>query len=294
MTVVWRDFSALSRPILILAFEGWFDVAEAATGAVRWLANHYDADDVAGIDPEPYFDFTARRPEVKLVDGERIIEWPANDCAVARLPEHGHDLVLLAGIEPHLRWQNFCQDLIEVIRTTAAELVITLGATADAVPHSRPPLVKGSSTTAALASTLGLDRPSYQGPTGLIGVLHDRLDREHIPVISLRASVPHYVASSPNPKATLALLQHLEHVTGVPTAHSGLVRVAEAWERQVDAAVSADDEVGAYVRRLEEQNDRRLVQDLPSGEDLAAQFEQFLREQRPDEGPPPGPGPAGG
>ena len=264
MTVVWRDFSSLTRPIIILAFEGWFDVAEAATGAVRWLANHYNADDVAGIDPEPYFDFTARRPEVKLVDGERIIDWPANDCSVARLPQHGHDLVLLAGIEPHLRWQSFTQDLIEVIRTTGAELVITLGATADAVPHSRPPLVKGSSTTAALASTLGLDRPSYQGPTGLIGVLHDRLDNEQIPVISLRVSVPHYVASSPNPKATLALLRHLEHVTGVPTAHAALVRVAEAWQLQVDTAVSADVEFGSYVRSREDPHTRHLAQDLPS------------------------------
>jgi hypothetical protein len=283
MTVVWRDFSSLTRPVLILAFEGWFDVAEAATGAVRWLSNHYEADDVAGIDPEPYFDFTARRPEVKLVDGERIIEWPANDCAVARLPEHGHDLVLLAGIEPHLHWQHFTQDLIEVIRTTGAELVITLGATADAVPHTRPCTVKGSSTNPALASRLGLDRPSYQGPTGLIGVLHDRLDREEIPVISLRAAVSHYVSSSPNPKATLALLRHLEHVTGVPTAHGELVRVAEAWERQVDAAVAQDAEVSAYVSRLEEQADRRLDQAVPSGEDLAAEFEKFLREQRPDD-----------
>lgn len=283
MTVVWRDFSPLSRPFLIMAFAGWFDVAEAATGAVRWLGRHYHADDVAGIDPETYFDFTARRPVVKLVDGERIIEWPANDCGVARLPEHGHDLVLLAGIEPHLRWQSFTEDLIEVIHTTGAEMVITLGAMADAVPHSRPPLVKGSSTTAELATRLGLDRPSYQGPTGLIGVLHDRLDRESIPVISLRVAVPHYVASTPNPKATLALLQHLEHVTGVPTAHVGLARAVDAWERQVNSAVAADDEVRAYVTRLEDQADRRLDQALTSGEDLAAEFERFLREQRPEE-----------
>ena len=282
MTVVWRDFSTLSRPILILAFEGWFDVAEAATGAVRWLGQQYDADEVAGIDPEQYFDFTARRPEVKLVDGERIIEWPANDCSVARLADQQHDLVLLAGVEPHLRWQHFTDDLTEVIRKTRSELVITLGAMADAVPHTRPPLVKGSSTTAALASRLGLDRPSYQGPTGLIGVLHDHLDREGVPVISLRVAVPHYVASSPNPKATLALLQHLEHVTGVPTAHAGLVPLVESWERQVDTAVAADDEVSSYVDRLEHQADRRLDQQLSSGEDLAAEFERFLREQRPD------------
>ncbi|MEZ5262207.1 MAG: PAC2 family protein [Acidimicrobiales bacterium] len=196
MTVVWRDFSALSRPILILAFEGWFDVAEAATGAVRWLANHYDADDVAGIDPEPYFDFTARRPEVKLVDGERIIEWPANDCAVARLPEHGHDLVLLAGIEPHLRWQNFGQDLIEVIRTTAAELVITLGATADAVPHSRPPLVKGSSTTAA-GLHAGPRPAQLPGPhRSDRGAARPPRSRAH-PGDLLAGVGPHYVASSP-------------------------------------------------------------------------------------------------
>lgn len=283
MTVVWRDFSALSRPIFIVAFEGWFDVAEAATGAVQWMAKHFGADDVAGIDPEPYFDFTARRPEVKMVDGERIIEWPANDCSVARLPGIGHDLVLLAGVEPHLHWQNFTQDLVEVTRTTHAELVITLGAMADAVPHTRPPLVKGSSTNATLATRLGLDRPSYQGPTGLIGVLHDRLDREHIPVISLRVAVPHYVASSPNPKATRALLQHLQHVTGVSTAHNGLGPVSDAWEHQVSAAVAEDEEVSAYVTRLEGQIDARMTQQLPSGDDLAAEFERFLRDERPGE-----------
>jgi hypothetical protein len=282
--IVWRDFSPLSRPILIVAFEGWFDVAEAATGAVRWLANHYDADDVAGIDPEPYFDFTARRPEVHMVDGERIIVWPPNDCSAARLPEHGHDLLLLAGIEPHLRWQGFSRDLIDVIRSTDCELVITLGALADAVPHTRPPLVKGSSTNPSLAKRLGLDQPSYQGPTGLIGVFHDCLDRDDIPVISLRVAVPHYVASSPNPKATRALLEHLERVTGVPTAHGGLVKVVSAWEKQVDEAVAGDEEVSAYVRRLESQADTRLQQQrLPSGDDLAAEFERFLREQHPDE-----------
>lgn len=281
--IVWRDFSPLSRPILIVAFEGWFDVAEAATGAVRWLANRYDADDVAGIDPEPYFDFTARRPEVHLVDGERIIVWPPNDCSAARLPQHAHDLVLLAGIEPHLRWRGFSRDLIDVVRRTECEMVITLGALADAVPHTRAPLVKGSSTNPALADRMGLDQPSYQGPTGLIGVLHDALDKEAIPVISLRVAVPHYVASSPNPKATRALLEHLERVTGVPTAHEGMEKVVSAWEKQVDSAVAGDEEVSAYVRRLEHQADTRAQQQLPSGDELAAEFERFLREQRPEE-----------
>lgn len=282
MSIVWRDRAPLKRPILVVAFEGWFDVANAATDAVRWLARHYEADEMAGIDAEPYFDFTTRRPEVRIVDGERIIVWPANDCASAGLPG-SHDLVLLAGVEPHLRWRGFCDDLLEVIHETGTELVITLGALADRVPHTRPSQVKGSSTSDELASRLGLDRPSYQGPTGLIGVLHDRLDREGVPVISLRVAVPHYVATPPNPKATQALLRHLERVTGVSTSYVGLTPKVELWEEHVGSAVAADGEVSAYVRQLESQEDARLAEQLPSGDDLAAEFERFLREQRPED-----------
>ena len=299
MTVVWHDapMEGLQHPILVVAFEGWFDVARAATGAVSWLADQLGAELVSSIDPEPYFDFTARRPLVRIVGGRRTIEWPGNDCRMARdtgdvasgsdadAPGRagGHDLLLLAGVEPHLRWRSFSEDLIEIARRARAELVITLGALAEPVPHTRPHTVKGSSTNPALAARLGLDAPSYQGPTGLVGVLHDRLDHEHIPVISLRAAVPHYVTGTANPKAQRALLEHLQHVTGVATRSAGLAGAGAEWEAQVDAAVADDSEAQAYVRQLERHADQRLAQELPSGEDLAAEFEQFLREQRDEE-----------
>jgi hypothetical protein len=287
MTVVWdeKQMVGLRHPILVVAFEGWFDVARAATGAVTWLAEQLVAEPVAAIDPEPYFDFTARRPLVKVVSGQRMIEWPENRCRVARVenPDAAHDLVLLAGVEPHLRWRTFSLDLVEVARRTSSELVITLGALAEPVPHTRPHQVKGSSTNAGLATRLGLDRPSYQGPTGLVGVLHDLLDHERIPVISLRASVPHYVTGTANPKAQRALLEHLQHVTGVSTRSAGLASAAAEWEAQVNAAVADDAEASAYVQQLERHVDQRLAQEMTSGDDLAAEFERFLREQRDED-----------
>jgi proteasome assembly chaperone (PAC2) family protein len=283
MTVVWHEaqVDGLQHPILVVAFEGWFDVARAATGAVTWLADQLDARSICSIDPEPYFDFTARRPVVRVVGGQRVIEWPENDCRLARAGDDpgGHDLLLLAGVEPHLRWRTFSEDLVEIARRAGAELIITLGALAEPVPHTRPHTVKGSSTNPALATRLGLDAPSYQGPTGLVGVLHDRLDHEKIPVISLRAAVPHYVTGTPNPKAQRALLEHLQHVTGVPTRAAALADAGTQWEAQVNAAVADDAEASAYVQQLERHADQRLAQELPSGEDLAAEFEQFLREQ---------------
>jgi proteasome assembly chaperone (PAC2) family protein len=284
MTIVWRDRAPLTRPILVLAFEGWFDVASAATDAIRWMASHYGADEMAGIDPEPYFDFTARRPVVKIVGGERRIVWPENQALAVRLPEEARDLLVLAGVEPHLRWATFSADLTEIARGAGAEMVITLGALAEAVPHSRPNRVKGSSTDPELARRLGLEGPTYQGPTGLVGVLHDALHREGLPVISLRAAVPHYVAGTPNPKAQRALLEHLQHVTGVTTDFAELNDAVAAWERQVNAAVADDADAQAFVARLEAQVDRQLEQALPTADDLAAEFERFLQERRDEEG----------
>ncbi|MPY92803.1 MAG: PAC2 family protein [Acidimicrobiia bacterium] len=284
MSVLWRhEPPGLRRPILVVGFEGWFDVAKGATGALDWLADQVEADEVAAIDPEPYFDFTARRPTVRLEAGQRVIDWPANAVRAAVLGDEGHDLLLLAGTEPHLRWRTFSEDLVEVARATSAELVITLGSMAEAVPHTRAPQVKGSSTNPALAARLGLSSPTYQGPTGIVGVLHDTLDRERIPVISLRVAVPHYVSGPPNPKAMRSLLQHLQHVTGVATNWVGLNEPADDWQRQVDGAVSQDSEASAYVDQLERQADAALQDDLPSGEDLAAEFERFLQERRDED-----------
>lgn len=284
MTVLWRrEPPRLRRPILVVGFEGWFDMARGATGALEWLADRLDAEELADIDPEPYFDFTDRRPTVRLEGGQRVIDWPRNGVRAASLDDQAHDLLLLPGIEPHLRWRTFSNDLVEVARSTGAELVITLGSLAEEVPHTRAPRVTGSSTTPALAARLGLSSPSYQGPTGIVGVLHDTLDHEGIPVISLRVGVPHYVSGPPNPKAMRALLEHLQHVTGVATSWAGLNEPAEEWQRQVDGAVSQDAEAVAYVHQLERRADAALQSGLPTGEDLAAEFERFLEERRDEE-----------
>jgi proteasome assembly chaperone (PAC2) family protein len=283
MTVDWREAPALRRPILVVAFEGWFDVAEAATGGLRWLADRHDAETVAEIDAEPYFDFTARRPEVRMIGNERHIFWPDNRVQAVLQPSEPHDLLLLAGVEPHLHLQGFCGDLLEVVRRYGVELVITVGSLPEATPHTRPHPVKASSTHPDLAARLGLEGPSYQGPTGLVGVLHDALDRAGVPVISLRVGVPHYVTGVTNPKGQRALLAHLQHVTGVTTSFAELDETVARWEEQVSEAVADDSDATEFVQRLEAQRDRQLEQALPSGDDLAAEFERFLQERRDED-----------
>ncbi|MFN0092567.1 MAG: PAC2 family protein [Acidimicrobiales bacterium] len=279
--VEWQQRPTLTSPILVVAFEGWFDAGEAATGAVRWVSQNYNAELAARIDPEPYYNFQQARPRVRFDSkGERVIEWPSNDCSAVHLEGQSHDLAMIAGVEPHLRWRAFAADLIELARGFSAEMVVTLGSLIDRVPHTRQPPVKGSSTNDELAHRLGLDRPTYQGPTGIVGVLHDALDKESLPVISLRVAIPHYVSGTPNPKATKALLAYFEQVTGVTTHHAKLDHAAVEWERRVDEAVASDDDVQSYVRRVEEEVDRQAEQEIPSGDALAAEFEKFLREQR--------------
>ena len=195
-----------------------------------------------------------------------------------RTPEGQRDLVLVAGVEPHLRWRTFTEALREAAARTEIQMVVTLGSMSGMSPHSRPPAVTGSSTNRDLAERLGLDNPSYQGPTGVVGVLLDTMDRAGVPAISLRVSVPYYLPDSPNPKATRALLRRFEQVTGVDTAHAALDGPAAEWQLRVDQAVAGDEEVTEHVRRLESQVDRS--EDLmPRGDDLAAELEAFLRDQ---------------
>ncbi len=282
----WDEQPELTRPILMVAFRGMFDAAAAATAAIDWLKERYPSQLLASVDPENYFDFQQERPQVRLADdGSRYLLWPANDFHVVRttVRQKGaaaepRDLVVCAGVEPHLRWRSFCDHLLEVARTTKAEMVVTLGAMVATNPHSRPFLVTGSAANAQLAGRLGLSSPSYQGPTGVVGTLHDTLDHAGVPVISLRVSVPHYVPAPPNPKATRSLLKRVEDVTGVQTAYSRLDRPASEWEARVDEAAREDDEVAAYVQKLERSYDQAAP--LPSGDDLAAELEAFLREQR--------------
>ena len=277
----WEAVGPLRDPVLVVALRGWFDVAGVATGALEWSVQDRDVVVVGSIDPDPFFDFTQERPETYLdEDGDRHIRWPENDFVVARFPEGSRDLVLMSGVEPHLQWTTFADCIVECARKLKCEVVVTVGATADGVPHTRSPHVVGSSTNTALARRLGLSRPQYQGPTGVVGVIHERLEREGITAVSLRVGVPHYLANAQHPKSSAALLRHLEHVLGVPTAHGEMYEEIQRWEELHDAAVEGDDQTLSYLTILEDEYDRRTEETVARGESLAAEFEKFLREQQ--------------
>ena len=279
----YDSLDSLNRPVLIVAFKGLFDASGSATSALEWLIEKSESENIGEIDSETFFDFTQERPLISFdKNGERALTWPTNKIVAMKTKENERDLLAISGVEPQLRWRTFSELLIELVNKSNAESVLTLGSMVGMTPHSRPLTVTGSSTNPELAERLHLEKPSYQGPTGIVGVLHDALDRSKIPVISLRVSVPHYVPDAPNPKATRALLRRFEQVTGVTTEYEELDGPAADWQKQVDSAVASDDEITAYVTRLETaiDEDENL---LPSGDDLAAEFEAFLREQGPNQ-----------
>ncbi len=301
MTVRWNAKPTLRRPALVAAFSGWNDAADAATDGVRWLARTVEARVFATLDTEEYLDFQAARPSVELVDGViREIQWPAFAFSAGSSPGGGRDLVLLLGVEPNLRWPMFCEDVISVARATGCEMVVTLGALLGDVPHSRPMRCTGSATDEALAARLGMERSRYEGPTGIVGVLHDSARRMGFASASIWAPVPHYVATAPNPKATHALLERLAMLLDMSLELTDLEIAASAWERSVDEVVAGDADARSYVERLEHRYDEAREaepeeasdetadaddedwldeDDLPSGESLAEDFERYLREQ---------------
>jgi proteasome assembly chaperone (PAC2) family protein len=271
----------LNSPIMVLALRGWFDIAEVATIALDELLADRIAPVVATIDPDPFFDFTQERPQVEFdEDDVHHIRWPANEFRYARFPGAPHDLVVLSGVEPHLRYATFADSVLEVARLSKCEVVVTVGAVADAIPHTRPPVVVGSTTNRDLATALGLAAPRYQGITGLVGVLQERLDRAGRPAISLRVGVPHYLGNAQHPQSSIALMQHLHHVLGVPVHIDRLAALAAKRRLLHDEAVNDDEQARAYVAMLEREYDQRAEAAIPSAEDLAAEFERFLREQR--------------
>lgn len=279
--LLWTSTPVLRRPIMVVAMRGWFDAASVATGAVAWLRDGRPVETVAEIDPDPFYDFTQERPQATLdEDGERHIVWPSNVADVLR--SDVHDLVLVTGVEPHVLWRTYADCIITIATELNCEAVVSLGAGAEAVPHTRVPTVVGSTTDERLATSLGLQRPQYQGITGLNGVLLERLERRDIPTISLRVGVPHYLTNAKHPAASAALLAHLEHVIGVPTHHGAMQGEISRWRTMHDAAVEADDQARMFVRMLESEYDRRTEDALPSGDDLAAEFERFLQERRDD------------
>jgi hypothetical protein len=294
-----QERPTLHRPILIVAFEGWNDAGDAATTAAKHLATHASAQPLAGIDAEHFFDFTSTRPEVRLVGGKmRRIVWPANDLKWGRLLGADRDIIVLSGVEPHLRWRTFCGLVVEVAKAMQCEMVLSLGALLADVPHSRPVPITGTSYDPSVAARYGLERSRYEGPTGIIGVLHDAFARERIDALSLWAAVPHYLQGTPSPRAALALVERLSQILEVVVPVVDLQIAAVDYERQVDEAISGDEEMQAFVQQLEanhleesddEDDDADVAPEpgqltdadgnVPSGDAIAAELERFLRDQ---------------
>lgn len=281
--LVWQSQPILRRPLLLVAFEGLFDAAESATDALAWIRDRTESTEIAEIDPEEYFNFQDARPTVNPgPDGERVLTWPTTKVFACKTDDV-RDLVIMTGVEPHLRWRSFADQIVEVARRSGAEMVITVGAMVSMVPHTRPLGVTGSAADAELAERLSLDRPSYQGPTGVVGVINQRLHEAGLPIISIRVAVPHYVPSAPNPKATRALLRRIQQTTRVITHYEELDSAVSEWVHRMDSAVAADPEGAEYVERLEQQVDSTESL-LPSGDDLAAELEAFLRDRSDEDG----------
>ncbi len=284
--VRWQDRPQLRRPVLIAAFEGWNDAADAASTALRYMRDRWSARPFATIDHEDFYDFTATRPQVRLVDGlSRRIEWPETELSWASLPATSRDVVVLLGHEPQLKWRTFTEQVVGVATDLNVELIVILGALLADVPHSRPVRVTGTAADAELIRRLGLGRSTYEGPTGIVGVLHEAFSKSHLPSASLWAAVPHYVAATPSPKASLALVERAVDLLSTTVDIEDLAIAAADYERQVNEVVAADDDVVAYVRRLESStDDDDAVADMEtvSGDALVAELERYLREQQGD------------
>jgi proteasome assembly chaperone (PAC2) family protein len=274
------EIPRLHKPVMLVALQGWFDATRAATAALDWLTESRNCVTVASIDPDPFFDFTQERPDVWIDDDDgRRIRWPANDILAVHGENDGRDLVVLSGVEPHLHWPTFVSCIVRCAKELRCGAVVTVGAMLDAVPHTRTPVVTGSTTNSRLAAKLGLSRPQYEGPTGVVGVLLERLANENIPAVSLRVGVPHYLSSSEHPKSSAALLRHIERVLNVPTQHAGLYDEIQRCSELHAAAIEEDEQTEEYLQMLEQEYDRRHDTEIPTADDIGAAFERFLREQ---------------
>jgi proteasome assembly chaperone (PAC2) family protein len=273
------DLPELIDPVVVVAFEGWNDAGDAATGALEHLELIWDATPLAALDPEDYYDFQVNRPTVSLVDGiSRRVEWPTTRISVAKPPNSDRHVVLIRGIEPNMRWRGFCEELIELCSELDVQQVIALGALLADTPHTRPTPVTGSAYDDESAEAYGLETSRYEGPTGILGVFQDACVQAGLPALSFWAAVPHYVSQPPSPQATVALLQRVEEVLEMPVPLGALPQQAEEWVKTVDEMAQEDEEVVEYVRSLEE---RQTATDLSqaNGDQIAREFERYLRRR---------------
>jgi proteasome assembly chaperone (PAC2) family protein len=286
--VIWSGRPTLRRPVMVCAFKGWNDAGEAASAAVSFIHESFDAEDVATIDPEEFFDFTAVRPTVRLTESQtREIDWPTATVSAAAVPGAEGDLVMFQATEPSLRWRRYTENLVATARELDVRMVITLGALLADVPHTRPVAITGLASDQSLVEKLRFQRTTYEGPTGIVGVLHHACNKAGLECASLWASVPHYVAAAPNPKVALALVRAFEGIAGVVVDAGELESAAEDYDRQVSAAVASDPEVKAFVERLESamdevQADEPGEESLPSADTIARDFQRFLRQRGPE------------
>ena len=290
--LIWDgDRPELRSPVLVAAFAGWNDAASAATTALEAAAVDLDGRPFAGIDPEEFFDFQVNRPSIRLTDGQaRQVDWPQNTLVAAVAPGAERDLILLSGTEPNLRWRSFSGAILDACQELGVEMMVTLGALIADVAHSLPVPITGLASDPDLVERLGLSRSNYEGPTGIVGVLHDQCRQRGIASASLWAAVPHYVAAVPNPKAALALLRRLEGLTGIAVEASELEDAIVRFDRQVDRAVQSNSEIQELVTRLEEEQQVTFGdgEDLATGDSIAQEFQRFLRQRGggPEDGPP--------
>lgn len=270
------DLPDLHDPVLLLAFEGWNDAGDAASTALRWLRDRWASEPLAEIDGEEFYDYTSTRPHVRLIDGvERTIDWPSVELTWGR--EAGRDVVALIGSEPQVRWKTFADEVLSIAHSLDVQLAVSLGALLTDVPHTRPINVIGTATDPELIRRLGLQRSGYEGPTGIVGVLHDAFGRAGIDSASLWAPVSAYVPGAPSPKAALALVRRTSTLLDIGLVTTDLEIASAAYERQVSEIVADDEDMTEYVERLEHHYEAE--REVPSGDELVEEVERFLREQ---------------
>ena len=271
----------LDNPVVIAAFEGWNDAGEAATSAVKYFLDRFNAIKIGTIESEEFFDFTISRPVIEIPDEQREIIWPATEIYVAKMSDSQHDLVIIVGHEPQLRWRTFTDQIIEIASISKSHMVTTVGSLLTDIPHSRPVKVFGSSDDSDLAQRLNLPPSTYEGPTGIVGVVNSVLREKGMPTMSLWAGVPSYVSGANSPKAALALVERLAEVLQIGIACTDLEIASAAYERQINELVAEDMDTAEYVNQLEEDFDNKSEVEEQDGnpELLVSEVEDFLRNQ---------------
>jgi hypothetical protein len=283
---VAKTSSFTSGRVLVVAFEGWNDAGEAASGVVQTLRDELDVYPIAEVDPEDYFDYQFNRPTVETdEDGNRVLVWPGVTIFGPAQPHSapGTAIYLLLGTEPSRGWKTFTEEVFEVIEDAEITGIVFLGAMLADVPHTRPISVFTSSENAEVREALGIEKSSYEGPVGILSVLSAAADKAGIATISIWASVPHYVHNSPSPKATLAIIERLEELIDVVIPRGELAAESAAWENGIDALAGDDEEMAAYIEQLEQARD---TVDSPeaSGDAIAEEFERYLQRRDGREG----------